>query len=508
MKAYSYHTFILPFIWEKSASDTGYLLENQYGDWQKKYRNSPDWEELYIRKDDGKISLAGEISIEDFYKEYKYFHPHICEAIYGTLSNETGNLSSQSIVTNFSLRPGGKPLSGSYRIRCGDREYVLDVYAIELRIYTTGAGLYVIKCRNTLKNQFDLNSVKDINDYGRRITLPVMNNPVCADELELDLKDLGAFAENWSVIKSRAAEMRFDTLSYISNIVTGPMGVADTDISLGIDDRMFVLSWTTDAEKTIQFTEKKEDEREYPFIADEKLSKDFYELAAVDSAGTCSCDSYEMRKELLGKYVYFRWIDSGSIYTVAAQAFNALSSAEDDGPVSFLPENFITQYYQMSCLCLAQRTSLINFSRKAEKISKGIERRKDTINRRQIQEMMDLQERYIAFLTQIDSTEASPEEQGIELYGMLRERLNIETEKATLQEQLTGLSDLADASQSFSFSKLGHTVAVAAFVLSLGQLITDCITEHDSFALEVSLVLVALVIVVAGFVWARIGRRN
>ena len=85
--------------------------------------------------------------------------------------------------------------------------------------------------------------------------------------------------------------------------------------------------------------------------------------------------------------------------------------------------------------------------------------------------MMDLQERYIAFLTQIDASETSPEEQGIEIYNSLREALNVESEKKSLQEQLTGLNELANSSQDFNFNKWAAVIAIMALCLAAADLI-------------------------------------
>ena len=121
---------------------------------------------------------------------------------------------------------------------------------------------------------------------------------------------------------------------------------------------------------------------------------------------------------------------------------------------------------------------------------------------------MDLQERYVAFITQIDATEASPEEQGIELYRMLRTCLNIETEKATLKEQLAGLNDLAGASQSLMFSKLGGMFGVAAFVLSIGNLLINGIPFGGGSADWGSIVLALLVAASALITWSKFSRRE
>ena len=173
----------------------------------------------------------------------------------------------------------------------------------------------------------------------------------------------------------------------------------------------------------------------------------------------------------------------------------AISTAAEGTDTGFIVENFRTQYYQMVCLCLAQRTSIINFSRIANRISRGIEENTTTLKRKDREEMMDLQERYIAFITQIDTTEASPEEQGIEMYNMIRSALNTETEKATLCEQLQSLSELADSAQAFRFNIWACVIAAMAFALTVLDLIwkIDVLPQDDirTVAARIAIVLTA-----------------
>ena len=489
MKAYSYHTFILPFIWERSTAGTKLNLESQYLRWQDKFRNDNNWEEMYVFRD-GKVIHPEDMDL--FYKEYKYFHPHICKSIYGNM--EDVNRSGTGIVTSFELKPEGRSLKATYRIILDKATYLLEVDAIEVKLYNTGVGLYALKCANREKTQHDLQSVKDINDYGRRITLPVRkDNPVCARELILEIEDYETFDEDWTEIDERVKEKRADSLAYISKTVTGLLKIKDSDISLGIDDRMYVVAWVTDERGVKRFIGV--DPNGYAFKEDMNVSKDMYELAAVDHAGDCTCQSFEMRKALLDKYVYQRWLDYGSIYTVAAQGLIAISTAAEGTDTGFIVENFRTQYYQMVCLCLAQRTSIINFSRIANRISRGIEENTTTLKRKDREEMMDLQERYIAFITQIDTTEASPEEQGIEMYNMIRSALNTETEKATLCEQLQSLSELADSAQAFRFNIWACVIAAMAFALTVLDLIwkIDVLPQDDiqTVAARIAIVLAA-----------------
>lgn len=508
MKSYSYHTFILPFIWEHSTNATdsqrGDRPELQYAAMLAKFRSCDDWAEMYVFKG-GLVQVSGGINNEAFYNEYKYFHPHVCESIYGYLNDD--NLRCDNIVTSFTLMPGGKKLQGSYVIRkkndYGTSEYKLQVESIDVKIYNTGVGLYILRCTNKKdeQGQDNLDTVKAINDYGRRITKPTLKNYVCASSLTLDIKGLGCFEENWNDLDKKISSGMIDSLSYISKTVTGPfesLGIDAGDITLGIDDRMFVMSWTSDADKTRKFIVR--DKGEYILFSDEQISKDIYEMAAVDLAGKCSCQSMDMRRDLLDKYVYPRWIDWETIYTITAQGFIALSSANDEGDTAFLIDYFNTQYCQLCCLCLAQRTTLINFSRKAEHISKGIERKSNTLKKTDRQEMMDLQERYIAFLTQIDASEASPEEQGIEIYNSLREALNVESEKKSLQEQLTGLNELANSSQDFNFNKWAAVIAIMALCLAAADLIGNNY-EYGSIKSYWTVIMVAMTFMAGLAAW-------
>ena len=502
MRAYSYHTFILPFIWEKSPAETKRALEEQYLFWKDKFKKDNNWEEMYIFRD-GKVICPEDM--DQFYKEYKYFHPHICKSIYGNM--EDRDQSGTSIVTSFELKPKGNRLKGTYTIIVNEKSYNLEVGAVEVKLYNTGIGLYVLKCANREKTHFDLQSVKDINDYGRRITLPVRkDNPICAKELILNIEDYETFDEDWREIDERVIAKRTDSLEYISKTVTGVLKSKDSDIALGLDDRMYVVAWVTDECEVRRFIGIEKHPNGYAFKEDTDVSKSLYELAAVDHADSCTCQSFEMRKALLEKYVYQRWLDYGSIYTVSAQGMIAVSSAAEGTSNAFIVENFRTQYCQLVCLCLAQRTSIVNFSRIANRISRGIEENNTTLKREDREEMMALQERYIAFITQIDTTQASPEEQGIELYNMIRSALNTETEKATLCEQLQSLNELARSAQSFRFNIWACVIAAMAFALTVSELIwtVDALPQGEIWTVAVRIAVAPI----AGWVAYLFNRRR
>ena len=106
MSVYSYHTFILPFLWE-GTQEHRHTMEKFAGC----FRKNPNWvctdmpDEYYIRRSPALVSSEDVLLL---YKEYQYFHPFVRKAIYGF---------GENIVTNFSFMGEGAcaSLSGQRR---------------------------------------------------------------------------------------------------------------------------------------------------------------------------------------------------------------------------------------------------------------------------------------------------------------------------------------------------------------------------------------------------------
>ena len=112
-------------------------------------------------------------------------------------------------------------------------------------------------------------------------------------------------------------------------------------------------------------------------------------------------------------------------------------------------------------------TSLIHFQRIATTLSAHLEDRGVKINVSTITKIMNLQESFIAFESQLSFREVSPQEQAIEIYDMLTEFMMIEKEKESLKDSLDALYDAANTNLDFGFSKWGGIFAVAATILSI-----------------------------------------
>lgn len=482
---FSYHTFILPFIWDVPNSN-----EKTRKRFYSFFDTNPNW---YCTDFDDEYNLN--TTTENFtkqdaymlYAEYQYFNPAARRAIYGLGSG---------IVRSYCFRPDYVKNKGKYIIEAKGEVYTLMINAIRVRIYNTGVALFVLECENLrgeeYEHQNNMKAVKNINDYGRRVFLPFLPRKengfftICADKLTLSIDGVGVFVSDFMALAKSIKNME-DVLNNISfthicdfikeimsfggmcTFTSNSTHVNYDDnnfyIYPAIDDRMFVACVINDSDCAAKYTAKIN--KEYSYLSSDDLSKDLYELAFVDNAGGCSCMHSEMRKELLETHVYRRWMDSGTITTVANQS---LISVTNFSPTV---DSFITQYYQLCCLCLVQRASILNFQREATAVSQTIERRGKNIKAATIAKILDLQERFVAFQNQLGLAEVTPQEQGIDIYNMIMDSFYIEREKAVLKDQLESLYAAANSNLDFSLNKGGTIFAAVAIILSLASFSTD-----------------------------------
>lgn len=481
---YSYHTYLFPFIWEGRGKHTVTLSE-----FKGYFDENPHWFNVDMTNE---YHLTSSRQITDdhdaflFYKEYQYFHPYARKAIYGF---------ADDVVSNYSFKPDDIRNKGHYYIERNGRIYDLRINAIKLKIYNTGVAIFIIEGENhgkslTGESQENLDAVKAINDFGRRVSLPFIpedpNGFSCsADSLTLSIDGIGEFKSDFKkCIKETRTKADFEnkiSLTHFCDFIKSILTYGDkkkisskvTDdpnrffIYSALDDRMFVASYIRDKKEITAFRERDNDGVP-AYLRDEKLSKSFYELLIVDPPGNCCCQDKFLREEEIKQCTYTRWLDYGSATTCTNQAFITLTDSDDE----YLADNFLTQYIQICCLCLAQRASLINFQRQTSAVSAHVEERGRQIRLSTVSELMTLQERFVAFQNQLNFTEVTPQQQGIEMYNMMMERCFIEKEKQSLKEQLDCLCAAANTSLDFNFNKFALIFAVPTLVIdSIGFLL-------------------------------------
>ena len=304
--------------------------------------------------------------------------------------------------------------------------------------------------------------MKNINEYGRRISMPVLKDiNLCADSLELKIGNI-SFKDNFMAYIEKVKKMDNITsddikLTDISNVIRevlcyrGDYNISPIPI---LDDRMYVMCIAKDSKAIIECTDEG--------------SKSAYEFAHIDPAGECTCHDKGMRKELLDKALYKRWCDWNSYYYITNYSFMYLT--EDDVP-PHLVESFLTQYYQMGCLTIAQRASIMNFKREVTSIAAGLEKKGKTLSMPSVNSIMDLQERFVAFESQLFFDEVSSEQQAIEIYDMLKQALLIEKEKDSLKSQLESMYTISDTTNGFGINKIMLIFTWISGVMSFASII-------------------------------------
>lgn len=507
---YSYHTFILPFVWKDESNE-----QRSFDKFTLIFEKNPYWS-CYDPKDENSFnSQDDEIS---YFAEYQYFYPQIRSALYGF---------DEKIVKTYHFAYGKVHNKAHYYIEKKDRCYDLLINSIQLKIYNTGIALFVLECENhgtgkDGKPQNTLADVKNINDYGRRINLPfVPEKPdwsICADTLEIFIPDFAKFKTDFRSyimkISKEEDKKSFINLNYLSSFIKEILGFAcensfssrikeDKDsvyIHPGIDDRMFVATLVNDKNETEKLLGLFEENDYYAYEKNTELSKSLYEFIFIDPAGGCSCQCKKMREDLLDKHIYKRWVEEGSIYGVAAQSLTLLFN----GGFPPLIGSFLTIYVRMACLCLAQRASLMLFQKETADISRLIHEKENKISLSTVTKLMDLQERFSAFESQICFVEITPQEQGIEMYSMFTESFFIEKELQNVKSQIDGLHDATDTYLDFSFNKIALMFTFVGALLGVLDLIN--IPEIKNLEWIIPLVgtaLSAILMGVIGFVYRR-----
>ena len=567
---YSYHTFMLPFNIEdprgKTEFDFGSVAEyfKENGMWYsdeyccsgkdkrkfpfnrpskfKKHSSAKGCACLDVDKIlrtvtalDGDKEDAKLENIRLAYQEYQYFNPAMRNALYTSLNNN----SHSEISHTFEFRPEGrdKKLQAHYYIT-RNITYDLHVNAVRVILFNTGIGIFMLECENHglakdgKTSQANIESVKAINEYGRRINLPLLPVPdperyfsLCADSFDFEFTagrnadgspKIERFSDNFKdfVYKCRNTEMLFKLLSltHVANFITDVLNYSSAPekasgksgdpsdkkhsektfsskrgtnskflISPALDDRMFVCCCVADT-KTAKFYTAANVLGEFNYLHDDKTANSLYEFVFIDTEGNVSCPTAEMRKELLSAHVYKRWLSCGTLQAVTNYSLVCVTSESVYAPV-ILP--FLTLYTRLACFALVQRTSLIKFQADAALLSAHIKNPKKKISTQNIIALNKLQERFVAFQSQLNLFEVTAQEQGCELYGMLREFLFVDKQREALQNQLDALYSAANTTLDTNFNKWATVLALIALFLSLAGFFADGVDAMQKFKVYV-----------------------
>ncbi|MGN1306189.1 MAG: hypothetical protein ACI4V3_00790 [Faecousia sp.] len=453
--AVSYHTFFFPFLWD----DTGRVTRKQFAECR-----NPHWKEDIFASD-------GHTDPMD-YNQYHYFNAAARNAIY-TMERD----DDKQIVWNYRY---GTEKDSYYIIECGEFRYALYINSIRLRLYHTGIGMLVFELENHDPNTTP-EDVCRINDYGRRIFAPCLeiktdketkeksvSSPITADRIYIT--GCGDKGGNVPTIAS-CGYQRADVTEIVPSVMqlltneekhvravtrrsedTEENGEREFFIEPIIDDRMF-LACFYDNKAYVDALSAWEDGEYAVFhdavvkTPDDKTNRaqKWYTMLFADGNGSL-CQSRDMLHTMLSAHTYTRWLENtkdgkrcGTITGITEYSMVSVSS--EVSKAEHVAVAFLTEYVEMMMLALAQRASLLAFERRISDAAMGK------------LDIKKVQEQYTIFQSQLLLQEITPQQQGIELYDMLRENLYILKEEADIEKQISNLfalrNDSADRNQNF-----------------------------------------------------------
>jgi len=440
---HSYHIFYFPFKWEKRGMENEYFSKRFNLDNIQPHPDS-QWQNLpYPMTEEYKTEL---------YNEKNFFYDFIHNLLY-----DSGK--SNNIIRHFERKEAyDDNLAYEIKVFAGNvNTYHLHIKSIVLNLYSTGTGILLFYLEND--NYPEVNDILRINQYGRRVFPPFLNvqtgilgtkKAELADHIAiLGLKgDPGRYFEDF--IGYNASSDTWTACKIIQNLI------ADLSDELAIkpviDDRMHVVSWIGNEE----WSNKIKGDANDIYNSDE-----WYKFLFVDGS-YCTCQNDKMKNEIIDKHTFFRWQKEGSLFGVSRYSMVYLSNNSPFCREVTL-RHFRTMYARMIELSLIQRASILKFSNEVTQLSGFSEKNESDL----VDRISDFYSEYIRFVNQVYFREVTAQEQGIELYNLIQDKMKIYDQVKDLDKEISELHQYAtlleDKKRNKSLSLL--TMIGAIFII-------------------------------------------
>lgn len=483
---YSHHIFTFPFQWDHLPKG------NTLGDVSFSNRTKLDFVEETLQTTEKWKASPFEITedIQDQYhtfNEYNYFHGYVRDALAISL-----NESHTTKRFSYHLQESA---NASYiiELKGRDQPYTLLIKEIILTIYDVGVGYLAFFLENyESDNPID---ILQINDFGRRIypqflafkqqdasgnfsRVDAPKYSFLADRILLTgvfEKGIGEDFSYYDEVKSLNGEP-FRLPSYIQALLGNQFVVGTREskqqlqrdsilLSPLFDDRMFAQCYYFLPPSEMEALRVYQNDYAY-------IESDFwYSYVFVDPSLKPACQSRKMKPALLATHTYDRWIDNkndmgiseGQLFGVSRYSFMTVVDR------CFFTEQIMINhhrylYFQMVALALTQRAAILRFSAEVANISEQI---KGKVNAKRVKNaIQEVHQAYLYFTNKIYFREITPQEQGIELYDLLRKSMEIDTDLKALQQEIAELHQYAVLLENEESNKQAERLTwVATFFL-------------------------------------------
>lgn len=400
------------------------------------------------------------------FSEQGYFFDFCSGAIFDDPTSLNRVLATYQLPTSsedtyiININKGGKQMS-----------YILEVDKIELNIYDDKAAILCFHLNND-KYQ-DKQDILYINDYGRRIYPQFLAKDKDSDEINLQITKNTFLADSICLNLDRRASYEDDFSSYGKKKIppyTMPLyikGILPEQMHgcrWLLDDRMYVVSYFSCPDIAKKMSEEYGTDGKW--LNKNRIEWWWYQYVFIDNDDP-TCQDEKMFTELLQKATYTRWKDYGTIYGISRYSFTSLIGKDSIGLLGHTK----TMYYRMASLVLAQRVLSLYYSREISEISKELD--KDKISNKELRKRVNtLNKDYLRFVNNVYFREVTPQDQGIELYNLMQEQMNIKRDEEGLSTEVEQLYHYVTMTNDEQRNTEAEKLSIIATLFLIPTLIT------------------------------------
>lgn len=488
---HSFHIFLFPFQWDfVPAGNSSFKARTDLFAVMNLMKKNP-------------ASRAGltweqhQFNWKRDFNETVYFYKFARETLFPKSEN------GQESGLQYHISGSNKALE--YRIALDNANgcitYQLEIEELTLNFFDTGIGFLGFHLNN--RSHPGAEAILHINDFGRRIfpqfigtspgyeTKPPKEQ-FLADRIELFDGDRLLCGDDFSglaakLVSNTDPEFRgFLLPGFIIDLF--PVSVAgktknspagSVAVEPLLDDRMFVACWASDDTWSNSIKPSGSD---FPHLRDNR----WHRFIFVDGKSPGLANN-ALLQALNERHTHTRWLDYGTLYGASRYAFVVLTD-ESGFSHNVIRPHLQSMYFQIALLCLLQRGSIIRFSDEIARLARNKEQKTDN-------EARSLYEKYLRFINKVYFREVTAQEQGIELYNLLQEKMEIERDVKNLQAEIHDFFNLlklaSDERQTNALNLLtviGSSLLVPTLMLAYFGMTTfpDGITCKEEFTVWVA----------------------
>lgn len=466
-KPFSYHIFYYPFRWVRKLNTDKTFSECVDLD-ELEIKDKSMWKRVQL--DENADKLPADVFIRErneaaeLFGERQYYFDFVHPVLYDVKGQKNALIHHYERV---------EPQEGDvrYRIEINKKKenkesktrYELVVDAINLNLYSTGVGILSFYLKNMREDQKDEDSVRDINQFGRRIMPPHSGEFDCNDRIliarsiEITDDDKLKYKDSFTYVAKKGVGddngRKFSDVwrpaGFVENLIHDLS--AELETKALIDDRM-IVSCLYRNDGLSKHAQNNVDE-----FVNEKF---WYQYVFVDNGSDVTCKNFEMKKKLIEDATYYRWQEYGTMSGVSRYSFVCLVNERG---FNLMWLHLRTIYSRMMELILVQRASMLMFSSEVTRVSAEL----NTYDEKIVNKIGSIYKEYIRFLNQFYFSSVTIQDQGIELYDLMSRQFASAEKIKELDEQIAELHQFvslkADEKRNSSSDTLNWLAAFFLF---------------------------------------------